>query len=82
MPPYVIAIDVAGIMLMILGIHLAFRQNTVRLWWSRLHRGSSEPLPPLTDGDPQYYVMRISGVMIMVFGFVISMMFTLVAISG
>lgn len=79
MQTYVVIIDLIGLSLMVLGIHLAFRQEQVRAWLARL-RGCQrvQPRPPAED-DPAHYVMRIAGMMMAAFGVVICLMFTMVA---
>jgi len=79
MPMTVIIVDLIGFLLVVLGFHLAFRQEFVRLWWGILRHGQlrSAPPPPLMEDDPARYILRISGMMILAFGIVISMLFTL-----
>jgi hypothetical protein len=79
MPTAVIMIDLMGLVLIVLGFHLAFRQDLVRRWWSVLRHESQAPahLQPLTDEDHARYAMRISGVMILAFGVAITLLFTL-----
>ncbi|OWQ90566.1 hypothetical protein [Sphingopyxis witflariensis] len=79
MPTTVIVIDLIGFLLVLLGFHLAFRQEHVRRWWGILRDEQHRPgeQPPLTDDDPLRYVLRISGVMILAFGIVLSLLFTL-----
>lgn len=79
MPTTVIVIDLIGFLFVLLGFHLAFRQELVRRWWRMLRDEQHSPgeLPPLTDDDPVRYVLRISGVMILAFGIVLSLLFTL-----
>jgi len=79
MPTVVIIVDLLGLLLIVLGFHLAFRQDLVRRWWSVSRHESHSParLRPLTDQDPARYAMRISGVMILAFGVALSLLFTL-----
>ena len=79
MPTTVIVIDLIGFLLVLLGFHLAFRQELVRRWWGIWRDEQHRPreAPPLTDDDPVRYVLRISGVMILAFGIVLSLLFTL-----
>jgi hypothetical protein len=79
MPVTVIIIDLLGLILVVLGFHLAFRQELVRHWWSALRHESpsSAGLTPLTDEDPARYALRIAGVMILAFGAAMSLLFTL-----
>jgi hypothetical protein len=78
MPMTVIIVDVAGLLLAVVGFFLAFRQENVRRWWASIRRRPTGSLMrPLTNEDPAYYVLRIAGVMISAFGIVISLLFTL-----
>lgn len=54
MPTAVILIDLLGLILIVLGFHLAFRQNLVRRWWSVLRHECHAParLQPLTTRIP------------------------------
>lgn len=77
MPGYVIVIDLFGIVLAVIGFNMAFRQAAVRRLLGR-------PAPPPAarpggdDGDdPLTYVLRIAGVMVMIFGIVLGGMMTL-----
>ena len=79
MPTYVLIIDLVGLTLAFAGLNLAFRQTQVRDWWSRLRGASVRPAYSGDGDDPAAYAMRIGGVMIAVFGLVISIMFTVVA---
>ena len=83
MPVTVIVVDLVGLLLALLGFHLAFRQDFVRFWWGVLRHGRPRSIspPPLTDDDPARYILRISGVMILAFGIVISLLFTLASYS-
>lgn len=74
MPNYVIAIAVSGFTLAIAGFCMTFRQSAIRRIFNR-------PLKPIQfseDGsqeDAMTYILRIAGVMIMVFGIAIAGMF-------
>lgn len=83
MPVTVIVVDVVGLLLVLLGFHLTFRQDFDRHWWEVLRhdRPRSASRQPLTDDDPARYILRISGMMILAFGFVISMLFTFASYS-
>ncbi|MDE8654254.1 hypothetical protein [Novosphingobium album (ex Liu et al. 2023)] len=76
MPGYVLIADVFAAILAFAGFTMAFRQSTVR----RLI-GRSPPVSSIApaDGevDPITYILRIAGVMLMVFGIAIGGMFTL-----
>jgi hypothetical protein len=71
MPGSVLIVDVFGLILAIIGFNMAFRQTAIR-------RRLGRPLPPPAQlreqndsGDPLTYIMRIAGVMVMIFGIVI-----------
>lgn len=78
MPGYVLIVDIFGAMLAFAGFSMAFRQRAVRRFIGR-------PSPPATsiarannEDDPITYILRIAGIMIMVFGIVMGGMVTLV----
>jgi uncharacterized membrane protein YidH (DUF202 family) len=79
MPGYVFIVDLLGLVLALVGFHLAFRQGTIR----RHHRRPVRPRDQEQNdgGDPMTYIMRIAGVMMMVFGTVIAAMVTYVAMA-
>lgn len=73
MPGFVLAVDIFGLALAIVGFLMAFKPSVFR----RIARMS----PPPSGGgstDALTYVLRIAGVMIMMFGIVLAGMFTLV----
>ncbi|MCP5403746.1 MAG: hypothetical protein H6917_15350 [Novosphingobium sp.] len=74
MPGYVLIIDVFGVILAVVGFCMAFRQTFVRRLIGRPHMSG---LSASQSDDPLTYILRIAGVMIMVFGIVIGGMFTL-----
>lgn len=80
MPGYVLIVDLFGCILAGLGFTMAFRQLTFR-------RLIGRPQPPPSraggdgDEDPLTYILRIAGVMVMVFGIVIAGMVTLVHLA-
>lgn len=80
MPGYVLVIDVFGAILGFFGFTMAFRQPAFRRFIGR-----PQPPPSRTgsqgDEDPLTYVLRISGVMVMVFGIVLAGMVTLVHLA-
>ena len=81
MPGYVLIVDIFGIALAILGFNMAFRQAAVRRFLGRPIRPRG-PLRESNDNeDPLTYVLRIAGVMIMIFGIVIGAMVTLVNLA-
>ncbi|MAC60189.1 MAG: hypothetical protein CMH85_18365 [Novosphingobium sp.] len=77
MSRFVILVDLFGLLLAATGFCMAFRQNFVKRLIGR------PPHPRVTlnghgdDQDPLTYVLRISGVMVMVFGIVIGGMVTM-----
>ena len=78
MAAYIVIVDFLGLAFAAVGFTMAFRQRFVR-------RVIGRPLRPSGQGhrqndaasDPLTYVLRIAGVMIMIFGFVIAGMVTL-----
>lgn len=79
----VVVIDLIGLGLVVLGFHMAFRQEFTRRLWSKLRHQdqAGAQLAPLTEDDPARYVLRIAGMMILAFGIVISLLFTLASYS-
>lgn len=75
MPAYVLLVDLFGIVLAAAGFTMAFRQDFVR---RLIGRNGPSPAPQAKDAeDPLQYILRIAGVMIMVFGVVLAGMVTL-----
>jgi hypothetical protein len=78
MPMRVLMIDFLGVVLAVIGFHMAFRQALVRRTWRRLRpsagKRESECAP---NEDPVRYMLLISGVMVMIFGITIAGMTTL-----
>lgn len=71
----VVITDLFGFFLAVIGFIMAFRQHIARRILGRpLHRASGASGD---DEDPLTYVLRIAGVMAMVFGIVIAGMVTL-----
>lgn len=75
MSPSVILVDIFGLVLAAIGFTMAFRQHVARRILGRQIGPASRQTPD--DEDPLTYVLRIAGVMIMVFGVVIAGMVTL-----
>nr|WP_047166754.1 hypothetical protein [Sphingomonas sp. Y57] len=73
MPAYVIVIDLFGIVLAVIGFNMAFRQAAVR----RLLGRPAGPPSSNDEDDALTYILRIAGVMIMIFGIVLGGMMTL-----
>lgn len=76
MPAYVWIIDLFGAALVIIGFTMAFRQDVAR---GIIGRPQTRIVKATGDdeGDPLTYILRIAGVMLMVFGIAIGGMFTL-----
>ena len=77
MPGYVWIVDVFGLVLALLGFNMAFRQVSFRRAIGRPKPAASRLRPGNEDGDPLTYILRIAGVMLMVFGIAIGGMLTL-----
>ncbi len=77
MSAQVLIIDLFGIALAFAGFTMAFRQGTVRRILGRNRAPGGRGARPSGDEDPLTYILRIAGVMIMVFGVVIAGMMTL-----
>ena len=79
MSGYVLTVDLFGLALAVTGFSMAFRQA----WFRRL---IGKPRPPTRSGvDPQpleplTYILRIAGVMVMIFGVVITLLTTLFSV--
>jgi hypothetical protein len=74
MPAHVLFVDLAGLILAVIGFHLVFRQRRVRRWWGAFQAGSeaSSLRPRKAEGeDPVHYAMTISGMMIFAFGLIL-----------
>jgi len=72
----VVIVDLFGLILMVCGFVMAFRQAMVRRMFGR------SPTPGRTaPADPLTYALRIAGTMIMVFGFALAMMVTLFSLA-
>ncbi len=69
-------VDLCGLVLVVLGFVMAFRQAGVRRMFGWATAPGEDSL-----ADPLTYVLRIAGVMIMVFGFVLGMMVTLFSLA-
>lgn len=78
MPGYVLIVDFFGFVLAVIGFNMAFRQAVFRRLIGRSGPPPSRFRQSNDDDDPLTYILRIAGVMIMVFGIVIGGMVTLV----
>lgn len=80
MPTYVVIVDIFGAILAVVGFLMAFRQAFVR------HVLGLKPAAQSPSGeedeDPLAYGLRISGIMIMVFGIALAGMMTLAHFSS
>ena len=81
MPGYVLIVDFFGLVLAIVGFNMAFRQTAVRRHLGRPVRPTARLRDQNDNEDPLTYVLRISGVMLMIFGIVIGGMVTLVHLA-
>ncbi|WP_066518224.1 hypothetical protein [Sphingobium cloacae] len=81
MPVHVWVIDLFGVALLIVGFTMAFRQDVARRIIGKPHTPAASAAAKEEGGDPLTYILRIAGVMLMVFGFAIGLMFTLFNLS-
>jgi sterol desaturase/sphingolipid hydroxylase (fatty acid hydroxylase superfamily) len=81
MTAHVVIVDLVALLLIVVGVHLAFRQRLVRRWWRLLR-----PRPPRAHRedaeDPVHYALIISGIMIAAFGLIIAVFATTAALAG
>lgn len=77
MPAHVLIVDALGVVLAVVGFLMAFRQGFVRNLFGLDGNRVAGPPPADAEPDPLTYVLRISGVMIMVFGIALGLMVTL-----
>jgi hypothetical protein len=76
MPAYVLIVDLFAIMFAAIGFTMAFRQGFVRKLFGQNERPAGEHRPADPDQDPLTYVLRIAGMMILVFGLALGIMVT------
>jgi len=76
MPAHVLIVAFFGIVLALIGFTMAFRQAFVRRLMGRSRRPSSQ-FGGSGSEDPLTYILRIAGIMIMVFGITLGGMMTL-----
>lgn len=81
MPGHVLFADFFGLVLATIGFTMAFRQTVVRRLLGRPVRPPSQFRQSNDDEDPLTYILRIAGVMFMIFGIVIGGMVTLVSLT-
>lgn len=78
---HVLIVDFFGAILAVIGFTMAFRQTFVRRLIGRPQRPPPRPSSQAGQGgeeaEPLTYILRIAGVMIMIFGIVIGGMVTL-----
>ncbi len=80
MSRYVFLVDIFAVVLAVTGFSMAFRQSFVR----RLIGRSPHPPKIVTansDEEPITYILRIAGVMVMIFGITIGGMVTLFSLA-
>ncbi|AZI36327.1 hypothetical protein NT2_12_01350 [Caenibius tardaugens NBRC 16725] len=77
MPGYVWIVDFFGLVLALLGFNMAFRQVSFRRAIGRPKSPARRLRGGNEDEDPLTYILRIAGVMLMVFGIAIGGMLTL-----
>src|SRR3546814_11405837 len=74
LPTYVLIVDIFGLILAVIGFSMAFRQGFARRFIGR----PPKPASSVDESDdPLTYILRIGGVMMMVFGVAIGGMFTI-----
>ncbi len=76
MPGYVLIIDIFGLVLAGLGFTMAFRQTGFRRLIGKPRPRTNAIGSKDEAGDPLTYILRLAGVMIMIFGIVLGGMFT------
>lgn len=74
MPEFVLIVDLFGVILAVIGFIMAFRQKVAR---RMLGRPAPRSAGIGDDSDPLTYILRIAGVMVMVFGLALGLMVTL-----
>lgn len=77
MPDYVLVVDFFAAIAVFIGFSMAFRQAAVRRIIRRRPPRVSSLARTGGEGDPITYILRIAGVMTMVFGIAIGGMVTL-----
>ncbi len=77
MPGYVFAVDFFAAIFAFIGFSMAFRQSAVRRLIGRPPPRASSLVQADGESDPITYILRIAGIMIMIFGIVIGGMVTL-----
>jgi hypothetical protein len=81
MPAYVLIVGLFGLVLAIIGFTMAFRQTAIRRYLGRPVRPPPHLREPNDNEDPFTYILRIAGVMVMIFGIVIGGMVTLINLA-
>ncbi|MFA7585295.1 MAG: hypothetical protein WCY11_03740 [Novosphingobium sp.] len=81
MPIFVLAVDVMGIILAIVGFNMAFRQQRARKLLGLPRAPDRLPDDRGHGQDPVTYALRIGGVMAMVFGIALAGLITLANIA-
>lgn len=75
---YVLIVDLFALALAFVGFSMAFRQASVRRMLGHPPRPRSRAIQSDPRDDPLTYVLRIAGIMLMIFGVVIGGMVTLI----
>ncbi|MDB5670258.1 MAG: hypothetical protein JWO25_1217 [Alphaproteobacteria bacterium] len=83
MSTHVILVDLLATLLVVIGLHLAFRQRLVRLWLDALRerRGLAPLRSDRGEEDPLHYAMIIFGTMMMAFGLIMFSFTTVYALA-
>ncbi|MHB9879026.1 hypothetical protein ACSMXM_05120 [Pacificimonas sp. ICDLI1SI03] len=81
MPAYVLIVDVFAVIFAVVGFCMVFRQTFVRRLIGQQPQPTSLKEDASENEDPLSYILRIAGVMIMVFGIVIGGMFTMLHLN-
>ena len=68
MTAHTLIVDLVALILVAIGVNLAFRQRQVLRLWSRL---TGRPPRPHSDESPSHYAMIIFGIMLAAFGIII-----------
>ncbi|NML91350.1 hypothetical protein VVT58_21955 (plasmid) [Sphingobium sp. SJ10-10] len=81
MSGYVFLVDIFAAILAVTGFSMAFRQSFVRRLIGRPPPPASTIVAANSDEEPITYILRIAGVMVMVFGIAIGGMVTLFSLT-
>lgn len=78
MAAYLLCVDLFGLVLAVIGFHMAFRQRYVRSLFTRSRYADASSRRDGAGEDPLTYILRIAGIMVMIFGLVFAGMMTMV----